>query len=65
MIEEDQTIRIPPGPAQLGVAIYGSLPGQPEAVQSRKDGTKPVICCGRDAVNPSRIGKWLPVLLAH
>jgi hypothetical protein len=27
VIEEDQTIRIPSGPAQLGVAIYGSLAG--------------------------------------
>ena len=65
MIEEDQAICIPPDPAYLSIAIYGSLAGQPEAVESRKDAAKPVVCRWRDAVNPSRVGKRLPVLLAH
>lgn len=65
MIEEYQAISIPPCSAWLGVEIYGGLAGQPEAVQSRKDGTKPVVCRGRDAVNPSRVGKWLAVLQRH
>ena len=65
MIEEDQAICIPPSTAQLGVAIYGSLTGQPKAVQRRKDGPKPVVCCGCDAVNSSRVGNWLTISPTH
>ena len=53
MIEEDQAICIPPGPAYLSITIYGGLAGQPEAVESRKNTAKPVVCRWRDAVKPS------------
>jgi len=65
MIEEDQAICVPSDPANLGIAIYSSLAGEPEAIEGREDTPKPVVCRGRDAVNPARIGKWLPILLAH
>ena len=65
VIEEDQAICVPSDPPSLGVVIYGGLARQPEAVECREDGPKSVICGGCDSVSPGRIGKWLPILLAH
>jgi hypothetical protein len=65
VIEEDQAICVPSHSATLGIAVYGSLAGQPETVKGRKDRSKPVVSGGRDTVNPGRVGQWLPILLAH
>jgi hypothetical protein len=65
VIEEDQAIRVPSDSASLGVAIYGSLAGQPEAVKGREDTSEPVICGGRDAFDSSCVMKRLTILLTH
>jgi hypothetical protein len=37
VVEEDQTICVPPDSVSLGIAIYGCLTCQPEAVKGRED----------------------------
>ena len=65
MVEEDQAVRIPPTSAHCRVTIHGSLPRDPEAVESRENGTKPIICRARDTPCPRRVGEWPPVSHEH